>query len=385
MTQPKLEPGERATPSPRGPSSHFRVTPISRGAGANAVERAARHHAALMTLRAGESTRDHRDRSAGLKRSGIMLPAGAPSWATLTYGQPAFRAELFQAALTLFQERAVTLFVDRAGLARCRPRVGERTAWACLSERLWTDIEQAETIMNRQPHRAQLAHEIDAALPRAVSLAAQADIVSGFAREAFTGRGIVVDWTIHDRGDGNPHVFMMMPTRFLGEDTWGEKHRRLSAPGEFRPLRATWERHFNLVLEREGRRERVDMRSLEDQGILIEPESHDRRIAAHADRAGVPARARLRCDEAGQRNQALLRETPEHVITIVQARRTSFAKSELLAALADRLGLTPETLPPEMAAKVTGSHDLVPTGERTADGEALFVRRARAEREGSRA
>lgn len=366
----------------KGLAPHFRVTPISRFNGANAIERAAWHHATRMTLRGTESTKDHRDRASGLKQSGIMVPDDAPSWAVLMYGEPAFRSELFQAALTLFHDGEVTLFTDDAGHARCRPLAGERMAWAGLSERVWKDIEQAETVMNRKPRSARLAHEIDAALPRVLSLAAQTDIVLGFAREAFTSRGIIVDWTIHDRGDGNPHVIMMMPTRFLGDDTWGEKHGRLDDRTEFRPLRETWGQACNLVLDREGRRERVDMRSYKDQGILIEPESYDRRVAASAERAGLTPVERLRSEEVRQRNQILLRETPEHIIMMVQAGRTAFTKSELLAALAERLDLTLETLPAELAAKVTDSPDLAPTGERTADGEALFVARAKADSPG---
>lgn len=277
----------------KGPSPHFRVTPISRFNGANPIERAAWHHATRMTLHGTASTRDHRDRASGLKQSGIMLPDDAPSWAVLMYGEPAFRSELFQAALTLFHDGEVTLFTDEAGHARCRPLAGERMAWAGLSERIWNDIEQAETVMNRKPRSARLAHEIDAALPRALSLAAQTDIVRGFAREAFTSRGIILDWTIHARGGGNPHVIMMMPTRVLGDDTWGEKHGRLDDRREFRPLREAWGQTCNLVLEREGRRERVDMRSYKDQGILIEPESYDRRVAANAERAGVTPLGRI--------------------------------------------------------------------------------------------
>ncbi len=384
MTKRNQDKAGWATPPPQGPSSYFKATSISRSTGANAVERAACRHATQMSLYGTVSTKDYRDRAPGLQASGLMLPDDAPSWAAMAYGEPAFRSELFQAALTLFQDDEVTLFIDEGGLARCKPQAGERMATACLSERIWTDIEQAETIMNRKRSCAQLANEIVAALPRVLSIAAQTDIVRGFAQEAFTSRGLVVDWTLHDRGGGNPHVVMMIPTRFLGADTWGEKHRRLNHRREFRPLRETWGQTCNLVLAREGRRERVDMRSYEDQGILLEPESHDRRIAAHADRAGVPARERDRCDGKRRSNQRLLRENPAHIIKVVQQIRASFTKSELLAALADRLDLTPETLHPELAAKVTDSPGLAPTCERTPDGEALFVARARAECERSR-
>ena len=171
----------------------------------------------------------------------------------------------------------------------------------------------------------------------------------------------------------------MLPTRFLDVDAWGGKDRRLTRGKAVTEVRRIWERHANMILEREGLRERIDMRSLEAQGIQLDPENYNVRIAENAEKAGGTASVKLLADGIRKKNQAHLREHPEHILTVVQSRLATFTQAELLAALADRLDLEPETLPAELAARVTGSAELVPMAAKTADGEQLFITRARAE------
>ena len=245
--------GSAMPASRRGPSPRFKVSALL-GArdkvDIKALEQAARHHATRMKTWDDVATKDHGHRAGDLKRSGIMLPDDPPTWAVLMYGETAFRRALFDAALTLFEDGAVTLFVDEAGQARCCPGAAERTAWACLSERLWNDIALYERPGSTRPRRA-FARVITAALPKAVSLDAQAGIVRGFAREAFTSRGAAVDWTIHDKGDGNPHALLMVPARLLDDDCWGEKFPAASGSRQVPRLRRAWDRHLGLVVHRE--------------------------------------------------------------------------------------------------------------------------------------
>lgn len=375
----------------------------------------------------GEPTKDYSGKMDELKHSEIMLPEGAPAWAAQAYGEEAFQsalkailAEAAEGRIALgsnnvewqrelasldgtvhgdgvrerlaatgtadangsmagADEDQVTTAKAVAGADLLPMEVAERMAWARLSERLWNDIEHVETTRNRIPRLARLAREITVALPKALSREAQIDLVRGFVMEAFTSRGTVVDWVLHDKGDGNPHAHLMLPTRFLDVDAWGGKDRRLDDRKEITGLRRTWERHANMILEREGLRERIDMRSLKDQGIQLAPENYNARIAEHAEKAGVTAMEKLRCEEVRKKNQAFLRENPEHVLVLVQSRCATFTKRDLLATLADRLDMTPEALTADMVAAVTGSPDLVPMAAKTPEGEQLYISRARAE------
>ena len=375
-------------------ATHYhQFTPISRTTGASAVKRAAYRHATQMTLAAGEPTKDYGAKAGELKHSEITLPGDAPTWAVQTYGEAAFQAALEEILGEAAQGRIVVGAHESTGLgdvagtretavagAGLIPMdVAERMAWARLSERLWNDIERVEDTRNRMPKRARLARELTIALPRALSREGQIDLVRGYVREAYTSRGTVVDWVLHDTGDGNPHAHLMLPTRFLDVDAWGGKDWRLHDPKEIRAVRSTWERHANMILEREGLRDRVDMRSLKERGVMLDRESYNSRVAEHAEKAGVTAKEKLRCEELRQKNQTYLREHPEHILTVVQSRFATFTKAELLAELADRLDATPETLSAEMAQAVSSSDDLVPMAAKTAEGERLFVTRAKAE------
>ena len=409
------------------PSPYHQFTSISRSTGASAVARAAYRHATRMKGQGGEPTQDYSSKTDELKHSEIMLPDGASAWAEKAYGEAAFQAALKEVLADAAAGRIAPGSGDVAGLRElagadgtvlgdttARPQtvsgtsaadapgrgdgrpaagplggaigadrlpmeVAERLAWARLSERLWNDIEHVEKTRNKFPDRAMLARELTIALPKALARAAQIDLVRGYVREAYTSRGTVVDWVIHDKGDGNPHAHLMLPTRFLDVDAWGGKDRRLTRGKAITEVRRTWERHANMVLEREGFAERIDMRSFRDQGIRLEPESYNWRIAEHAEKAGGTAKVKLRCEEVRQRNQAYLRKHPEHILTVVQSRFATFTKAELLAELAARLDETSETLPAELAQRVSDSVDLVPMAAKTAEGERLFVTRAKAE------
>ncbi len=361
------------------------------------MKRAAYRHATGMTLASGQPTKDFGAKAGELKHSEIALPGNAPTWAVQAYGDAAFQVALKEILTEAAQGRIVvragaagglqevagaggTVIAEGAAGAGLLPmEVAERMAWARLSERLWNDIERVEKTRNKFPTRARLAREITIALPKALSHEAGIDLVRGYVREAYTSRGTVVDWVLHDKGDGNPHVHLMVPTRFMDVDAWGGKDRRLDDRKEITGLRRTWERHANLVLEREGLRDRVDMRSLRDRGVMLASESYSAHVAENAERAGVTATAKLTGEENRERNQAYLREHPEHILTVVQSRFATFTKAELLAELADRLDKTTETLPAKFVMQVTGSADLVPMAAKTQDGDQLYVTRGRAE------
>ena len=356
---------------------HLSITPISKAAKHSAVARAAYRHATEMEGPGGVATKNYGAKADELKHSEIALPDDAPAWAVRAYGLKGFEAALKEILADAAAGRIVVgTGVDGAG--QITMERAERLAWARLSERLWNDIEHVEATQNKFPTRARLAREITIALPRSLSREAQIDLVQGYVRAAFTRHGTVVDWVLHDTGDGNPHAHLMLPTRFLDVDAWGGKDRRLHDPKEIRAVRMTWQRHANMVLEREGFPERIDMRSLRDQGLKLEPESYNVRIAENAEKAGGEAKVKIRCEEVRERNQAYLREHPEHVLAMVQSGRATFTKRDLLETLANRLDLTPETLPEDMVAKVTGSPELVQMAVKTPDGEQLYITAAKA-------
>jgi len=75
---------------------------------------------------------------------------------------------------------------------------------------LWNSVELYEKAGN-----AQLAREIDAALPIELSREEQIRLVREYCSSQFVSRGMCVDFAIHDTDSGNPHCHMMVITRSL--------------------------------------------------------------------------------------------------------------------------------------------------------------------------
>ena len=206
---------------------HFRWKPVKRSDGRTAVASAA--------YRAGERLRDertgylydyrHRQKDAGIS-SWIQTPDGAPSWT---------------------RERS----------------------------ELWNHAEAAEKRKN-----SQTAYEAEVGLPRELTREQQDRLLRQWVEQQFTESGMVADVCIH-RGDReNPHAHIMLTTRELeGEEfapTKATEHARSwDGPKAVEAMRQSWEVYQNRELEEAGSPERVDRRTLKEQGVLREPTVHE--------------------------------------------------------------------------------------------------------------
>jgi Ti-type conjugative transfer relaxase TraA len=139
-------------------------------------------------------------------------------------------------------------------------------AWASNREELWNRVEAAEKRKD-----SQLAREVQLALPNELSPEAQVELVREFAREQFVSKGMVADIAIHRDNPENQHAHIMLTTRRIGPDGFGEKERDWNDRGLLIQWREEWARSANLALAREGVDIRIDHRSLAEQAIDLEP------------------------------------------------------------------------------------------------------------------
>ena len=175
---------------------------------------------------------------------------------------------------------------------------------------LWNSVEQIEKASD-----AQLAREIEVALPVELSRAEQLALVRAFVKDNFVAEGMCADFALHDKGDGNPHAHIMLTIRPLKPDgRWGSKCRKvydLDSQGNRIPdgkggwknhredttdwnnrenaekWRAAWASYANRALESAGRPERIDHRSYERQGIEKIPSIHMGPAASQMERRGI--------------------------------------------------------------------------------------------------
>jgi hypothetical protein len=155
---------------------------------------------------------------------------------------------------------------------------------------LWNMAEAAEKRKD-----AKVAREWELALPAETSVSDRAAMARDFAK-ALAGRyGVAVDICIHAPGrkgdDRNHHAHLLTTTRNFENGRFGAKARVLDSPKtsgqEVDAVRAIWERLCNAALSRVGVKERVDRRTLKDQGIRREPTSHLGPTASAMERRGI--------------------------------------------------------------------------------------------------
>ena len=171
-------------------------------------------------------------------------------------------------------------------------------SWATNREKLWNEVESIEKSKN-----SQLAREIDVALPIELSLEKQIDLLRDYVQEIFVDNGVVADFVIHDKKDGNPHAHIMLTMRPFNENgEWGAKAKKeyiLDKQGnkiydkkgnaKSRKIETTnwnkketleywreqWASYTNRILEKENIKVKIDHRSYEERGIDKLPMKHE--------------------------------------------------------------------------------------------------------------
>ena len=239
---------------------HCSIKIVSRGKGKSAVAAAAYRSGEKLTNEWDGLTHDY-TKKGGVVHSEILLPAHAP---------PAFS--------------------DRSTL--------------------WNSVELSEKSNN-----AQLAREVEIALPVELSREEQTRLVREYCSSQFVSKGMIADFNLHDTGGGNPHAHILLTMRPLDErgawlpkskkeyvlDENGEKIRLPSGRYKTRKVdlvdwnnrenaevwRRAWADLANDFLAQNNRPERIDHRSYERQGIEQIPTVHVGVSATQMEKKGI--------------------------------------------------------------------------------------------------
>jgi Ti-type conjugative transfer relaxase TraA len=151
-------------------------------------------------------------------------------------------------------------------------------------ERLWNDVEAFEVRKD-----AQLAREIEFAIPREMTMAQGIELARDFVRGEFVDRGMIADLNVHwdmaEDGMPKPHAHVMLTMRAVDENGFGQKVRDWNRTEMVERWRERWAEIANERLAELDIDARIDHRSLEAQGIALEPQSQ---IGAPAKRIEVP-------------------------------------------------------------------------------------------------
>lgn len=142
-------------------------------------------------------------------------------------------------------------------------------AWAANSESLWNQVERGERRKD-----AQLAREFVLAVPPELSSKEQFDLAVSWAQAELVNKGMVAEVSLHHTRTGkNPHAHILCTMRKLDGDKFNvKKSTEWNHVGLLMEWRESWAGAVNTALEKAGRDERVDHRSLKDRGIDRIPE-----------------------------------------------------------------------------------------------------------------
>ena len=71
---------------------------------------------------------------------------------------------------------------------------------------------------------AQLGRSFEFSLPKEWNRQEQIEYTTDYIQKNFVDKGMCADWSIHDKGDGNPHVHLLVTMRpFNPDHSWGNK------------------------------------------------------------------------------------------------------------------------------------------------------------------
>jgi Ti-type conjugative transfer relaxase TraA len=290
-------------------------------------------------------------------------------------GRSAVAAAAYRSADRLHDERLDRDhdFTNKSGVVHSEVMLPENAPDELRDrERLWNDVEAFEKRKD-----AQLSREVEFAIPREMTQVQGVELARDFAQTEFVTRGMIADlnvhWDIGADGLAKPHAHVMLTLREVGEDGFGAKVRDWNSTSQVEQWRERWADHVNERLAQLDIDARIDHRSLEAQGIELEPQD---KIGPAAQRMGERGLESERIEdhrEIARRNGERIIQNPRLALDAITHQQATFTRRDM-AMLVHRHSDGKDQFDAAMNA-VRGSPDLVELGK-DGRGEDRFTSRA---------
>lgn len=147
---------------------------------------------------------------------------------------------------------------------------------------LWNEVERIEKRKD-----AQLCREVELALPRELNNDQKIKLVQSYAKDNFVDNGMIADIAIHHIEGDNPHAHILLTTREVTKEGFGQKNRDWNNRELLKDWRQSWAEHTNKLLEKNDIKQHIDHRTLKEQGIDREPTIHMGKDAIAMERKGI--------------------------------------------------------------------------------------------------
>src|SRR3546814_324694 len=197
-----------------------------------------------------------------------------------------------------------------------------------------------------------------------------------FVEKQFVERGMVADMNVHwDMGkDGQPkpHAHVMLSMREVGPEGFGQKVREWNSTALLQEWRVAWADHVNERLAELDLDARIDHRSLEAQGIDLEPQHKIGPSALRMPEQGLEAERVEDHARIARENGEKIIARPEIALDAIARQQATFTRRDL-AQFAFRHSDGKDQFDQVMSA-VRSSPELVALG-RDGKGEDRFTSR----------
>jgi ATP-dependent exoDNAse (exonuclease V) alpha subunit len=263
---------------------HFTVKTISRKKGQSAVASSAYRRAAKIYDQRLAKVQDYRKKH-NVIFSAINIPEKAPTWL-----------------------RDMALLDD-------------------ASEQLWNLVEANEKRVD-----AQVAREVEFALPIELNQEQTIQLAREFIRDQFVLRGMVADWSVHWE-ENNPHVHVMLTMRELNDRGFGAKNRDWNSKILLNTWREQWAEYVNFHLHMHQHEVRINHRSYQDQGIDLLPTVHRGRAVTEMHRRGISTHIMQEAAEVNRENLKRIAINPKILLKNLVSQVETFSTEYLGKAL----------------------------------------------------
>ncbi len=245
-------------------------------------------------------------------------------------------------------------------------------------ERLWNDVEAFEARCD-----AQLAREVEFALPREMTQAQGIELARDFVQAEFVDQGMIADLNVHwdmaEDGTPKPHAHVMLTMRSVDEDGFGQKVRDWNRTEMVERWRERWAELANERLAELDIDARIDHRSLEAQGIALEPQSQIGAAAQRIEGEGIEVADRAEMHrEIARNNGARIIADPSIALDAITHQQSTFTRRDMAMFVHRHSDGTDQFN--EVMGAMRGAPDLVELG-RDGRGEDRFTTREMVETE----
>ncbi|NUJ81452.1 Ti-type conjugative transfer relaxase TraA [Methylocystis sp. FS] len=221
-------------------------------------------------------------------------------------------------------------FSDKHGVVHSEVMLPENApeAWKDR-ERLWNDVETVEVRRD-----SQLAREVEFALPREMTERQGIELARDFVRSEFVDRGMIADLNVHwdmaEDGMLKPHAHVMLTMRSVDENGFGPKVREWNRTELLERWRERWAELANECLAELDVDARIDHRSLEAQGIALEPQSQIGAPAHRIEGEGIEAadRAEMHREIARGNGERIIAD-PALALDAITHQQSTFTRRDM--------------------------------------------------------